>query len=198
MFDPRPDPTARRVAYVSGSTLRIAELDGRSRVLAGDGPDDGPTVTWGSAEFIAAEEMGRYRGYWWSPDGNAIAACRVDKAPVAEWHIADPAHAEHTGRTIRYPAAGTANADRHRCTSLDLDGTRVDVDWDAEFFPYVATVDWTEAGLLMSVVSRDQRGSMTLRADTATGDTSVLAHDNDDAWVELVPGVPRRSPTAAW
>ena len=30
-------------------------------------------MSWGSAEFIAAEEMGRFRGYWWSPDGTALA-----------------------------------------------------------------------------------------------------------------------------
>ena len=40
VFDPRPDPTARRIAYVCGRQLRIGELDGRSRPLAGDGPDD--------------------------------------------------------------------------------------------------------------------------------------------------------------
>ena len=75
VFDPRPDPMATRVAYVSGSSLRIAELDGTSWELAGEAD---PDVAWGRADFVAAEEMDRYRGYWWSPDGSAIAACRVD------------------------------------------------------------------------------------------------------------------------
>ena len=73
VFDPRPDPTARRVAYVNGRLLCIGELDGRWRLLAGDDPDEPETVTWGSADFIAAEEMHRFRGYWWSPDGDALA-----------------------------------------------------------------------------------------------------------------------------
>ena len=77
VFDPRPDPDGQRVAYVSGRTLRVAELDGSSRVIAG-GDDEPDTVTWGSADFIAAEEMRRQRGYWWSPDGSTIAATRVD------------------------------------------------------------------------------------------------------------------------
>ena len=51
VFDPRPDPTARRVAYVCGNSLRIAELDGSSWELASD---EDPEVTWGSADFIAA------------------------------------------------------------------------------------------------------------------------------------------------
>ena len=88
-------PAARsagaRVAYVSGRLLCIAELDGSWWVLAGGDLDEPETVTWGSADFIAAEEMNRFRGYWWSPDGDAIAVCRVDTAPVQRWYIGDPA-----------------------------------------------------------------------------------------------------------
>jgi dipeptidyl-peptidase 4 len=77
VFDPRPDPLGRRIAYVSGRELRVAELDGSSRTVVAE-PGDPDTVSWGSADFIAAEEMNRQRGFWWSPDGTAIAACRVD------------------------------------------------------------------------------------------------------------------------
>ena len=190
VFDPRPDPTARRIAYASGRLLCIAELDGTWRVLAGGDPAEADTVTWGSADFIAAEEMHRFRGYWWSPDGSTIATCRVDTAPVSEWSIADPANPATPARTVRYPAAGTDNA-TVSLHLLGLNGSRTDVDWDREFFPYIASVNWTTAGLIMLVQSRDQRGTMTLKVDEITGETEVLAHDYDDAWVELVPGTPR-------
>ena len=68
-------PSASRTS--AARTLCVAELDGSWRVLAG-GDDEPGTVTWGSAEFVAAEEMGRSAGYWWSPDGTAIAVARVD------------------------------------------------------------------------------------------------------------------------
>jgi dipeptidyl-peptidase-4 len=190
VFDPRPDPGATRIAYVSGPALRIAELDGTSRTLA---VDDADTVTWGSADFIAAEEMGRFRGFWWSPDGAAIAACRVDTAPVGEWTIADPAHPERAATTVRYPAAGTPNADV-TLHLLGLDGSRHAVGWDREFFPYLAAVDWSEAGLVLLVQARDQQESMILRVDTGDGptrgETTVLFHDHDAAWIELVRGTP--------
>jgi dipeptidyl-peptidase 4 len=192
VFDPRPDPPARRIAYVSGPTLRLAELDGTSRVLVG--ADEPPTVTWGSADFIAAEEMHRFRGFWWSPDGESLAITRVDEARVDEWTIADPARPGLAARTVRYPAAGTANAEvtLHLVT---LDGTRTAVDWDREFFPYLAAANWSEAGLVLLVQSRDQQGSMVLRVDTGDGttrgETTVISHDYDDAWVELVPGTPQ-------
>ena len=195
VFDPRPDPTARRVAYVSAGSLRIGELDGTSRALAGADGSEPDTVSWGSADFIAAEEMGRFRGYWWSPDGTEIASCRVDDAAVEQWVIADPARPSQAARTIRYPAAGTANPDV-TLHLLGLDGSRTAVDWDRDFFPYLAAVDWTDAGLTLLVQSRDQQGSMVLQVDTTTGptrgETTVLWHDYDDAWVELVPGTPAR------
>jgi dipeptidyl-peptidase-4 len=197
VVDPRPDPTARRVAYVSGRSLRIGELDGSSRPLAGGDNADPETVSWGSADFIAAEEMGRFRGYWWSPDGTTLAVCRVDDAPVGEWFIADPAHPEQPARTIRYPAAGTTNADV-TLHLLGLDGSTTAVDWDRDFFPYLAAVDWTDAGLILLVQARDQQGTMVLRVDTTDtstrGDTTVWSHDYDDAWVELVPGTPGSLP----
>ena len=195
VFDPRPDPTARRIAYVSGRGLRIAELDGTSRGMAGGDDTEPDTVSWGSADFIAAEEMGRFRGYWWSPDGTMLAVCRVDDAPVSPWVIADPAHPDRPARTIRYPAAGTANPEVS-LHLVGLDGSTITVDWDRDFFPYLAAVTWTEAGLTVLVQARDQQGSMVLHVDTrdtpTRGETTVLSHDYDDAWVELVPGTPAR------
>jgi dipeptidyl-peptidase 4 len=193
VFDPRPDPTARRLAYVSGRTLCIGELDGTSRVLAGH--DEPPTVSWGSADFIAAEEMHRFRGFWWSPDGSTIAACRVDDAPVTEWTIADPAHPDQAARTVRYPAAGTPNAEV-TLHLLGLDGSRAAVEWDHEAHPYLAAVEWNEAGLTIQVQSRDQQRAVVLDVDTSASDTRgttrVVSDDHDDAWVELVPGTPTR------
>ncbi|MDE0236053.1 MAG: hypothetical protein OXN95_02375, partial [bacterium] len=53
-FDPRPSPDGQRVAYVSGTGLRVVDAasDGLDQLVV-DEPGD--TVSWGSAEFIAAE-----------------------------------------------------------------------------------------------------------------------------------------------
>lgn len=187
VFDPRPDPSAKRLAYVSGNALRIAELDGTSWELASD---DDPDVTWGSADYIAGEELHRYRGYWWSPDGSAIAACRVNTAPVQRWFIADAAAPDEEPREIRYPAAGTPNAvvELH---VLAVDGGSIDVAWDRDRFPYLTAVNWvSNERLLVAVQSRDQRDVQVLEANPTTGDTSALFADHDDHWVELVPGTP--------
>jgi dipeptidyl-peptidase-4 len=186
VFDPRPDPTARRIAYVCGSSLRIAELDGSSRSLV-EGDDQ---VSWGSAEFVASEEMDRSRGYWWAPDGETLAVARVDTSPVARWWIADPAHPDNAPTSMPYPAAGTDNA-LVTLHLLGLDGHRVDVEWDHEAFPYLAEVAWVEEGtLLVTVVSRDQHDLEVRTVDTATGSTTTLYADHDEAWVDLISGTP--------
>jgi len=188
VFDPRPDPVATKVAYVSGRSLRIAELDGNSWELAGD--EDHDTVSWGSADFIAAEEMHRFRGYWWSPDGSAIAACRVDVSGVQQWYIADPANPQRPANEVRYPAAGTANPEV-TLHVLALEGGSTEVRWDRDSYPYLADVRWPTADhLLLTVQSRDQKSLMVLKADPRTGATDPLFADGDTSWVELVPGTP--------
>jgi dipeptidyl-peptidase-4 len=188
VFDPRPDPVATRVAYVSGRTLRIAELDGSSWELAGDDHDD--QVSWGSADFIAAEEMGRNRGYWWNEDGTAIAACRVDVTEVPRWYISDPATPSQPAAEVRYPAAGTTNPDV-TLHVLALDGGSTEVVWDRDTYPYLADVRWAgPERVLLTVQSRDQRSLMVLEGDARHGTTAPLFADGDPAWVELVPGTP--------
>lgn len=187
VFDPRPDPGANRLAYVCNNSLRVADLDGSSWELASD---DDPNVTWGAADYIAGEELHRFRGYWWNPDGTAIAACRVDVTPVERWFISDPAAPDEPPREIRYPAAGSSNAvvELH---VLALDGGSIEIAWDHERFPYLTAVNWvTDERLLLTVQSRDQRELEVLEANPTTGDTAPVFTDSDDCWVELVPGTP--------
>jgi len=194
-FDPRPDPTGRRVAYVAAGALRVVELaDGVRRRVDRDRsvvvPDrDG--VTWGLAEFVAAEEMGRQRGFWWSPDGERLVVARVDETSVAVWHLADPAHPERPPAPHRYPQAGTANADV-RLVVVDLAGAQVPVRWDRRTFPYLVDV-WWQAGrpLTVAVQTRDQRRVRVLTVDPDRGTTRTVAEQTDRRWVDLVPGLPR-------
>ena len=189
VFDPRPDPDGQRVAYVADRSLRVVgpTYDDREVLAEGDG-----TVSWGSAEFVAAEEMGRQRGFWWSPDGSRLAVARVDTAPVTTWYLSDPTDPATPPRGVRYPAAGTANAAVGLYVVDPEGGLVVSVRWDSERMPYLAEVLWADGGPLTLVVqARDQRCVEVLVADPDTGRTSVVASVEDDVWVELVGGAPR-------
>jgi dipeptidyl-peptidase-4 len=190
VFDVRLSPDGTTISYVRGATLCVADIQGNERVIASE---DGDTITWGSAEFIAAEEMGRMRGYWWSPDSQHIAACRVDVSPVPVWFIADPAHPETPATEHRYPAAGANNALVSLHVVSVADASRVDVALDGTW-EYLNSVSWSSAGLIAQTQTRDQRHIDVHLVDAATGSSTLLFTDEDDAWVELVPGVPALLP----
>ncbi len=138
--------------------------------------------------------MGRQRGFWWAPDGESLLAARVDESGVQEWHIGDPSNPDRAPTAIRYPAAGTANAEVS-LSVLHLDGRRIDVSWDREAFPYLVNVRWRRwSAPLLQLAARDQRTMRIVEVDVATGATTVLREDTDAHWLEVIPGVPDRLP----
>ena len=186
VFDVRLSPDGSHISYVRGSELCVADLAGREQVIASE-PSD--TVTWGSAEFIAAEEMGRMRGYWWAPDSQHIAACRVDVADVPVWRISDPAHPEQPVAEHHYPAAGSVNATVSLHVFGLADHSRVDVQLNGTW-EYLNAVSWSAGGLIAQTQTRDQRHVDVHLIDAGSGTSTVIFSDEDDAWVELVPGAP--------
>ncbi|MET7305898.1 MULTISPECIES: prolyl oligopeptidase family serine peptidase [unclassified Streptomyces] len=192
VLDPRPSPDGRHVAYVSKGALRVvgAEGDG-DRALAE--PEDAH-ISYGLAEFIAAEEMQRSRGFWWSPESDRLLVARVDDSAVKRWWIADPAHPDRKPAEVAYPAAGTPNADV-RLLVLGLDGTRTEVVWDRSRYPYLAQVHWSSQGApLILVQARDQRSQLFLAVDPESGTTRTVHVDEDPVWLDLFAGVPAWAP----
>ena len=186
VFDVRLSPDGSTISYLRGTSLCVASLTGDERVIATD-PNE--NISWGNAEFIAAEEMGRFRGYWWSPDSQSIAACRVDVSTINVWHIADPAHPELPATEHRYPAAGTPNASvsLHIISVVTTKATPVELSGDWE---YLNTVSWNSAGLIAQTQTRNQKQIDIHSIDASSGKATIVFTDTDDAWVELVAGVP--------
>ena len=187
VVDPRPSPSGEHIAYVSGGALRVIGRDGTGdRALA---EPEAADVTYGLAEYIAAEDMERTRGFWWSPDSDRLLVARVDNREVATWFLADPGDPMAEPDRIRYPMAGTANA-AVTLGITDLSGNTVDVGWDTAAHEYLISAHWSRTGILIAVLSRDQKSLLLQRVDPADGEPSTVYSDSDDAWVLPIPGAP--------
>jgi dipeptidyl-peptidase 4 len=115
--DPRLDPGGLAIAYISGGGLHVMSSDGANDVELAM-PEDSQVV-YGLPEHVAAESMGRHRGYWWAPDGLQLLVARVDSARVQRWYISDPAA---PAREIAYP---TGRNRQCRCFAVDLPPRRL-------------------------------------------------------------------------
>lgn len=197
LFDARIDPSGRRCAYVADRSLHLLDLEnGEDIELAAD-PD--ALVSWGRADFIAGEEMGRTRGFWWAPDGSSLLATRVSDHQVTPWFIADPANPGTVPTEIRYPAAGTTNADV-QLVHLTLDGTATSIPWDSlsastsqtsDAFEYLADINWSKGHSPLVVrQTRDQRTVSIASINLADASVEQLQGITDPTWVELIPGSP--------
>jgi dipeptidyl-peptidase-4 len=183
--DARFSPRSHFVSFVRDQNLYIVDLaTGVERAVTTDG---GGLISFGTAEFIAQEEMDRDTGYWWSPDERHIALARVDETPVAE---VERFEIGATGARIvrqRYPATGAANA-RVDLFVADLAAdSRLQLDLGPQTDIYLPRVDWfpDSRGLAVQRQSRDQKTLDLLRFDAFTGASRVLLTERSDRWVPL-------------
>jgi len=177
--------TGRYLSFLRDQNLFVMDaVSGQERALTSDG---GKTLSWGAAEFVAQEELGRDTGYWWSPGDRYIAVARVDESPV---EIVRRAAIGASGTSLieqRYPAAGTKNAIVELYVVTPDGKSRVKADLGANPDVYLARVDWARDGssLYVQRLSRDQKRLDVLRIDPATGKSAVLFSETSPTWVNL-------------
>ncbi len=204
-IDARFSPDGNKVSVVRDGDLYVihigkdAPAEGREQRLTTKSSD---TVTNGLAEFVAQEEMGRSRGYWWSPDSTMIAFEQADTKGMEMFSIADPMDPGKPTQTWPYPRTGGKNASvklgvlnvKSGATDGGLPGTPdpVWVAWDAAKFPYLASVHWDKAGPLSArVQNRLQTEQQLFTVEPATGKSSLLVASNDEAWINLDQSFPK-------
>ena len=184
-IDPKVSETGRYLSFLRNQNLFVMDAGtGQEHALTSDGDK---TLSWGAAEFVAQEELGRDTGYWWSPDDKYIAVARVDESPVA---IVKRAAIGASGTQLieqRYPAAGTRNAivDLYLMTPDGASRVKADLGSDPDY--YLARVDWAKDGrsLYVQRLSRDQKRLDLLRVDPATGRSTLLFSETSPTWVNL-------------
>ena len=187
-YDPHLAPDGSAIAFVRDGDLWLVAPGGAPRRLTNH-PEG---FEYGVAEFAAQEELGRRRGFWWSPDSKQLAFQRSDLRAVDTIYVADPRHPETPPVPFKYPRAGTPNAIVDLGLIAVAGGSPTWVAWDLANHGYLAAVDWPKRGSLTALVlDRAQTEVQLLAIDPATGRTKPLVTEHDDAWINVNVGAPR-------
>jgi dipeptidyl-peptidase-4 len=192
VIDPQISPDGKSIAYITPEGELHLSQGGTVKVLCTPEHDD---IFYGTAEFVASEEMSRHHGFWWSAESQSLFVERFDQSPVSKIWISDPANPDVPPRDVRYPFVGTPNV----ITSLFMlslqDLSRREIKWnfEHEYLCNVIPGDGKVPPLILTM-SRDQRHAEISAVDPETVQVRVIAELNDTAWVDLVAGVPAWSP----
>ncbi|MGQ0503954.1 MAG: DPP IV N-terminal domain-containing protein [Myxococcaceae bacterium] len=193
VLDPQFSPDGRLIAYVRDHELHVVALkENASKQVTKGGS---PLLTHGLPEFVAQEEMGRFAGYWWSPDSKSLAFEEADTSGVEQLAIVDVMKPEKGSDLFSYPRPGKTNA-RVKLGVVAASGGAVKwVKWDDAKYPYLATVRWSKnAPLTVLVQARSQQEQLLLAVDEETGKTRTLLEEKDQAWLNLDQDFPEWLP----
>jgi dipeptidyl-peptidase-4 len=190
LVDPKWSPDGKKVAYVRGHDVYAIDLATNAETAVTTGGT--ALKTHGLAEFVAQEEMGRFTGYWWSPDSKHIAYEEADHTGVETWYVADPFKPDQKPSEQFYPRPGKKNVGVRLGIVPVAGGETVWVEWNTREYEYLAAVRWEEsAPLTLQVQDRKQQKLLLLSADPPTGKTKVLVEEKDAAWINLTPDLPK-------
>jgi len=178
-----------RVAFVRDAEVYVVPITGGDPAQVTSGAR-GTGRTNGLAEYVAQEEMARYRGMWWSRDDEFLAFEEADETHIPAYrivHQGKDAVGQGAEEDHRYPFAGEPNARvRLGVVRADGSGEPVWMDLGDDEDVYMARVAWFHDGALaVQMLNRDQSELRLLRCDPATGASTELLRETSDIWINL-------------
>ncbi|WP_420628067.1 DPP IV N-terminal domain-containing protein [Candidatus Leptofilum sp.] len=186
--DARFSPDGQWVSFVQDAELYVMLATGGEPQQITSGVR-GTGKTNGLAEYIAQEELGRRRGYWWSPDSQTLAFVEVDKAHIPVYrimHQGKDAVGEAAQEDHRYPFAGMPNAKVRLGVVSYTSGAVQWLDLGDNEDIYLARVNWLPNDRLTAqILNREQSQLDLLEFELATGEKRLLLRETSDVWINL-------------
>lgn len=184
--DIRFSPQSNYVSFVRERELYVVNVETGAETKLTSGSSD--VIANGMAEFVVQEELGRFTGYWWSPDETHVAFEQFDESGVV---VKDRYEVQADGSVItrkqRYPEAGSANVKVRLGVASLADQSQSWIDLGDDEDIYLARVGWTpdSQSVVYQRLNRAQTQLDMVQTEVGTGDQSLLLQEQSDVWVNL-------------
>lgn len=178
-------PQGTYVSFVRERELYAVEVASGREIKLTSGSTE--TIANGMAEFVAQEELGRFTGYWWSPDETRVAFEQFDESPVL---IKDRYEVQPDGGVVtlkqRYPEAGSNNVLVKLGLASIADQSVTWVDLGNEPDIYLARVNWATNSRQLAIqrLNREQTKLDILMAEL-DGSSEVFLTEATNVWINI-------------
>jgi dipeptidyl-peptidase-4 len=188
--DPKLSPDNRYVSFRRGPDLYTIEI--ASKVVTRLTSNGSATLLNGQADWVYPEELDLDTAHWWSPDSRSIAYLQFDIAREPVFPQISLLNAHGLLEPERYPKAGDPNAEvRVGIVAAAGGETRwMNLGEPRDFL--LARVVWSPSSreILAERLNRVQNKLDLLLADTSTGVSRAILHEDDPQWIN-VKGEPK-------
>jgi dipeptidyl-peptidase-4 len=181
-----------RIAYTLKGNLFVFDIPTKKEIqVTADGSED---ILNGYASWVYYEEIlgrrGRYRAFWWGPDGSRIAFMRFDQAKVPVFSIYSAAGDYGKLEHMKYPKAGFPNP-TVKIGIAHLETGRVRwIDFSDSGEHYLAFPVWNKTGdkFFFQWMNRGQDHLKILCYDLKADKLQPVYEEKQKTWVEFFEG----------
>jgi dipeptidyl-peptidase-4 len=186
----RISPDGKYAAYVSGNNIYAEDLaTGKIKALTTDGS---VTLINGTFDWAYEEEFFCRDGFRWSNDSKSIAYWQIDARTIKKFNMINTTDSIYPiVIPIEYPVAGEDPSSARigvvgiqdgKTTWMKIPGDPVQ--------NYIVRMEYIPATgkLLVQQLNRKQNISRLIISDPATGVSSTIQEESDEAWVDLFTG----------
>lgn len=188
--DPKLSPDNRYVSFRRGSDLFTIEI--ASKVVNRLTTDGSDTLLNGQLDWVYPEELDLGTAHWWSPDSRSIAYLQFDIAREPIFPQVSLLGPKGLLEPERYPKAGDPNAEVRLGVVPAAGGETKWMDLGETRGYLLARVVWSPSSreIMAERLNRVQNRLDLLLANTATGVSRSILHEEDPFWIN-VKGEPR-------
>lgn len=179
---PLVSPDGQRIAFVSDGNVFVFDRQTGASVQITDGA--GADITFGMAEYAAAEELGRYTGMWWGPDSGTLYFTRVDNSSLPTIALLEDSSLEHQYSLQRYPIVGAPLADVTLFSWSTGGDTVTPVPLPGTGERYLARLCHMGNDPAVIILSRDQK-TLQLYSLGDPAHPELIFMETDDSWINL-------------